>query len=110
MSLLATSAYPFQPFGFITVATAGTPVQISSVSLKVRGLIVGGFKAKGTANTAAKNVYIQDQQGNVLFVVPTGTVFAVPLSNPQLATMIDLSNLYVDADTSGDGLQVTALI
>ena len=110
MPLLATGAYPFQPLGFIAVTTAGTPVQMSSTSLKVRGLIVSGFKAKGTANTTAKNVYIQDQQGNVLFVIPTGTILNVPLSHPQLSEMIDLSNLYIDADTSGDALEVTALL
>jgi hypothetical protein len=103
------TAYPLQSLGFVNVTTAGTPVQMSSTSLKVRGLSVAAFKAKGTANTGA-NIYVQDAQGHVLFTVPKGTTFPVPLSHPQLSQQIDLANLWIDADTSGDGLEVTALL
>lgn len=105
----ATSTYPFQPLGFIPVPTAGTPVQMSAVPLKVRGLTCAAFKAKGTANTGA-NMYVMDAQGNVLFTIPKGTTFPVPLSHPQLSQQIDLANLWIDADTSGDALEVTALL
>ena len=69
---------------------------------------MGGFKAKGMANTG--NVYVQDQQGNVLFVIPTGVTLTLPLSHPQLSEMIDLSNLWIDVGTSGDGALITALL
>lgn len=102
-------SYPFQSLGFVSVTTAGTPVPISATTLKCRGLTIGAFKAKGVAN-AGGNVYVQDLNGNVLFVVPKGTVFAVPISHPQLSEMIDLSALYLDADTSADGALITALL
>jgi len=102
-------AYPFQSLGYVTVAAAGTPQPMSATSLKVRGLTASAFKAKGTPNVGA-NAYILDAGGNVLFTIPKGQVFPVPLSHPQLSEMIDLSNLYVDVDTNGDALQISALI
>lgn len=108
MPLLTTSAYPFQPLGFVNVPTPGTPVQMSSNSLKCRGVTIGGFRAKGTANTG--NIYVQDAQGNVLFIVPLGVTLTLPLSHPQLSEMMDLLNLYIDAAVAGDGAVITALV
>jgi len=104
---MAPPAYPFQSLGIITVTTAGTPVPMSTASLVVRGVTLSALKAKGTANSGA-NIYVQDAQGKVLFVIPKGTNFVPPLQNPQIAQTIDLSTLWIDADTSGDGLLVTA--
>ncbi len=109
MSILTTSAYPFQPLGFVNVATAGTVVPISATSLKVRGLTAGAFKAKGTANSG-NNAYILDSSGNVLFTVPKGQTLPLPLSHPQVSELIDLANLFVDVDTNGDGILLTALL
>ena len=103
------STYPLQSLGFVSVTTAGTSVQISATTFKCRGLTIAAFKAKGTANTGG-NVYVQDLNGNVLFVIPKGTVFSVPISHPQLSEMIDLSTLYLDVDTSADGALITALL
>ena len=91
------------------MAAAGTPVAMSSTPLKVRGLTVAAFRAKGTPNTG-NNAYILDSGGNVLLVVPKGTTQTLPLSHPQVAEMIDLATLYADADSSGDALQISALL
>lgn len=103
-------SYPFSSLGIITATTAGTPVKISTSALPIpaKGIWVTAIKAKGTANTGA-NMYILDSAGNILFVIPkTATVpIFITASIPGFQQAFDLTNLWLDADSSGDGLNVT---
>jgi len=96
--------------GFIAVSSSGTPVQLSSTSLRVRKLRIQPRKNATTVNTG--NVYIGTHSLN--FSTNTG-IFAV-LSPEQTEAVyidapigqdIDLSLWYVDADNSNDAVLVS---
>lgn len=97
--------------GFVPVAAAGTPVQISLTSKPVKEFRVCPLKTGGVANTGV--VYI----GKLGMVKATGVgVYAVlrPTDAPMNinigdlanADYYDLSNWYVDADTNADAILV----
>lgn len=106
---IQSNAPPLVSLGIVPVTTAGTPVQVSAVSFPVRRVFFTAIKAKGTANTGA-NIYVQDINKNVLAVIPktAAAPIALPFSDDLGPASIDLTNLYLDADTSADGCLVTA--
>lgn len=88
-----------QSLGFVVVSSAGTKVPLSSSPLQVRAARIQPRSAAGVVNV-----------GNVYLKTGTGTVYAV-LSPEQVEGIpvpfwTDLSQWFVDADNSGDGVCV----
>jgi hypothetical protein len=103
----APISYPYVSLGIITVTTAGTPVQASSTSLKVRAVWLSAIKAKGTPNSGTF-AYVLDPNSKLLFAVPKSLAPLFVSSKLAVTSdFIDLSNWWIDADTSGDGLLIT---
>jgi hypothetical protein len=103
----APISYPYVSLGITTVTTAGTPVQVSSTLLRVRGAWLSAIKAKGTPNSGTF-AYVLDPASNLLFAVPKS--LAPLFVSPKIAAtsdFFDLAKWWIDADTSGDGLLIT---
>ena len=112
------------PLGFITVATAGTPVAINTnvgpqgqgaayptqFAKRVRQLIVT------PKSTNTKWVYLvwngydhTTNQNGVLLGVPQGTIGSIPAGALLQSALISIDNLSLDADVSGEGAFITAI-
>lgn len=111
-----------QPFGVVTVATPGTPVQLASnlpsFSPPVTGSVTDQIpcnKISFIANTNAHsgagntgNVYIGQKTMNkttlagVVVVLPKATSF--PVTNNVSMNIYQFDQWYVDADNAGDGV------
>jgi len=98
-------AYPITALGIVTVATSGTPVNLSANQLFARSFSVQGYKAKGTANTGI--VHIEDENANLVLELAAGAQFTFPASGRDRE--YDLSKFQADAVTNGDGVLVTIL-
>lgn len=99
------------------VATAGTAVPISTVSIPVSWILFFPAKSNGAANTGQVRIggYTRSQTTGVLSgppaSIPAG--FGAPLSagasnlvwNAQGVNPFDLSQIYIDADNANDGVQ-----
>jgi hypothetical protein len=105
----APISYPFLGLGFVSVTAAGTPQQIATARTVYPSIYVAAYKAKGTANSGA-NMYICDDSGKVLIIIPKGTDKFITPGQARVVGMIDLSVLYLDADTTADSLLITAQI
>ena len=93
--------------GSKAVATTGTAVPLSSTSVKVRALMI---QAKKVAANNTGNVFIGDSnldQG-VAEQIELASLDAYELPIPPGA-VIDLADVYVDADNSADGVTFLAL-
>jgi len=97
--------------GFVAVSSAGTPVPLSGSSLVVRAFRVQPRKNSTTENTGI--VYL----GNSALVKSTGVGVYAILTQEQTegelisaaslgSADIDLSQVYLDADNSGDAVLV----
>ena len=81
--------------GITTVATAGTPVRISSVSVPVPGVWVGGDTGNsGVIYVGASTVDGVEGQQRGISIEPAGNSIFIPVNNLNL--------LYVDSASSGD--------
>lgn len=99
-------SYPFSGKGFVNVTSAGTPVVLSSSSLSCRNFTLQAFKAKGT-NNAGANIYVYDNSSPtkvLLFIIAAGQSWS---PGARETGDYDLSTIYIDADTSGDGVLLT---
>lgn len=79
-----------------TVTTAGTPLRLSSVKLKVHSVLV----TYDPADTGA--VYVKDDAGNVIAAISATSSTPILLESLG-ADEIDLNKLQVDVQTSGKG-------
>ena len=113
-----------QPIGNVTVATPGTPVQLTTAMQSVNvgsgkmctatdtvpcnkiSFLASTITQAGAGNTG--NIYIGQQTmvratlAGVIAVIPPGTAFSI--TNNVSMNIYDLSKLYVDADTANDGV------
>lgn len=102
------SATP-QSLGIKTVAAAGTPVALIAASTQTKEFVVTPIKsaAPRVANTGP--VYLMANGGTraTAFAViqPTDPPFRVPRERGS-GGFFDLSQWFVDADTTGDGVLV----
>ena len=89
------SAYGKIVDGSKSVAAAGTPVQISTVSVPIPGVWIGGDTGNtGVIYVGASTVDgVEDQQRGIS-VEPAGNSIFIPVNNLNL--------IYIDANTSGD--------
>ena len=118
---------PFWTLGLTTVTTAGTPVNIGALvsadastdstteyTDRVSQLILQGCRAGAShgVTTSTGNVYVilkggtRDDFGQMLAVIPPsqfGVMFKFP-EIPLLGNGIGLEQVYIDADTAGDGV------
>lgn len=88
--------------GFKVVASAGTPVRLSSAPLTVASVRLQPLSAPGVENVG--NVYIGTQNMNKT----TGAgVYAIlspeQVEGFQFLGYVDLGQLWIDADNNGDG-------
>ncbi len=107
--------------GKVTVVTAGTPVQVDLTVLpadnrqspRVHAYIVQALSAnvgKVYIGTLGMN---KSTLAGVLAVLPIPTANLVPtlsVSVAQAANGLNLSDLWFDADTSGEGVLVSCLV
>ena len=102
------------------VSTAGTAVPIATVSIPVSWVLFYPAKSDGTANAGQVRIggYVRSLSSPILTTpatpptsIPAGT--GAPLNagasnlvwNAQATNPFDLSQIFIDADTSGDGVQ-----
>jgi hypothetical protein len=93
--------------GIKTVAATGTPEALVSTPRTVQSVELVPQKAQGTANTGT--VYIGWQSGNGLQyrpIAPTDQPFAI---TAPFGSKLDLSQIYIDAATAGDGVSYVAI-
>ena len=94
--------------GFVTVASAGTPVQLVSSAMRVRCFRVQPRKNATTVNVG--NVYIGGSNLNVstktgiYAILSPEQTEGIEIRYPQDLT--DISQWYVDADNSNDSVLV----
>lgn len=90
--------------GFVTVATAGSPVPLSSAATVVKLLRLQPRRSNTVLNVG--NVYLKTSSGSVFAILAPEQVQGVV----NLAEGVQLSSLFLDADTNGDGALVGYLI
>jgi hypothetical protein len=107
-----------QSLGKVTVATSGTLVRLSATTLNVNAVF---FQALGT-NTAyvyvGLSTLVRATYVGVLLVVPaptaaTGATVALPSASLQSGVSvapIDLSTIYLDADSAPQSLLISYLL
>jgi hypothetical protein len=83
--------------GKVTVATAGTPVKLSNVTLKVHSVIVTYDP------TDTGSIYVKDSGGNVVAVMGANSTSPVILDSGSGQNAIDLSKYSVDTSVNGKG-------
>lgn len=97
--------------GVIPNVTPGTPVQLTATPTMVKQIFLSPFKATGAANTG--NVYIGGS--NMNRVTGVGVLAILRATDPTLKILrgdsmdcsaIDLSSLYMDANTAADAVYV----
>lgn len=98
-------SYPFAGQGFVTVTTAGTPVPLASSSLTCWNFTIQAYKAKNV-NNAGAHIYVYDNSGTkkLLFILASGQSWS---PGQRGSGEYDLSTLFIDADSSGDGVLLT---
>jgi hypothetical protein len=114
--------------GKIVVPVAGTPVQVSATAEYQAALVAAGlsgqFKAvqailfqswKGNGGqvyigTAAMNKTTGAGVGCVLVIPSVTSIPSFGAANQAMLAGIDVSALYIDVDTNGEGVLVTLLV
>lgn len=111
-----------QPFGVVTVAVPGTPVQLAvnlpgfspavtgavtdNIPCNKMSFIANPLAHSGAGNTG--NVYIGQKTmskttlAGVVAVIPKGS--SIPITNNVSMNIYQFDQWYVDADTAGDGV------
>ena len=84
--------------GKVVVASAGTPVQLSTVKVAVNTILVTYDSTDGSVT-----IYVKDGNGNVIASMATAAsaqpiLFTAPGSN-----QLDLRNFWIDSSVSGKG-------
>jgi len=96
----------YQKEGAVVVASAGTPVPLADSLFKLQSVLIIPGKANRTANTGS--VWIGFSEGEqVLELTPTDDPFAIEAPPNQ---KIDLSQIFVDATTNGDGVRILGIV
>lgn len=99
-------SYPFAGKGFVNVTTAGTPVALASSSLVCWNFTIQAYKAKNVGNVGA-HIYIYDNTTPtkvLLFILASGQSWS---PGARGSGEYDLSTLFIDADSNGDGVLLT---
>jgi len=82
--------------GKVTVTTAGTPVRLSNVKLKVHSVLITYDP------TDTGGVFVKDDSGNIMAAL--GSSSAAPVLLESLGgDEIDLAKIQVDVQTNGKG-------
>lgn len=102
----------WRSLGLITVTTAGTPVQVTTSKTPCHAILLQakpgnvGLTFVGTSNMV-KATYVGV---NAVIGIPTDTVIpSVHASVPAANNAIDASKVWVDANTSGEGVIVSII-
>lgn len=101
------------PFGFVTVATAGTTVRLTSGFTDLSGEGFAELRFT-TPSTNTNNMYILSNSSaadksnftNVILVIPANTTDTIP-KNGFLSNAVIPSTFFLDADTNGNKVFVS---
>ena len=92
--------------GTKAVTTAGTPVLLVASQTLVENVVIQAFKTPSTANTGNVYIGISASGGSNRIVLAPGQ--SVSFDAPA-GKKLDLNTIYVDAATSADAVQYTAI-
>lgn len=104
---------PNMSLGKITVSSAGTPVQATGTSTPVHSYLVQAL------STNTGKIYIGNSTMSKTTLVGVFAVLAPPSTNliPSFASAVstiaarfDLSQVWVDADNSGEGVLISGVL
>lgn len=105
----------FRAFGKVTVGVAGTPVRCTvNQTNPADGAKVQSVTVFALAGNSGANIYLgasnmdKSSLANVYAIIPKGTFVSALIQ--QTYDAIDVKDLYVDADTSGDAALISALV
>jgi hypothetical protein len=87
--------------GSKTVAAAGTAEALVATSRLVRSVEFIGYKARQTANTGA--VYVGNKSAQLRTIASASSLTITAIDGERL----DLTDIYIDAATNGDGVLFT---
>jgi hypothetical protein len=104
----------------VTVATAGTPVQVVSSHKAIQSVLIQalpnntGRIVVGSANTVRANAAGTNPSGPVLAIIgaPSANTATPPSANggnPTAPAAINLEQFWIDASVSGEGVIVSYL-
>ncbi len=101
------------PLGKINVASAGTPVRVTATSTPCYGLIVTPVIGNAGATHFGTSTLVKATLVGVIktFLKPaaTGASDTLQITCDQL-NQLNAADYWVDAETSGDGLLVSAIV
>lgn len=93
-------------FGTLSKVTTGAnvPIQLTATTTWVSQLTFIGMKAARTNNTGA--VYIQATNTTNAPAIPIAAGATFTIASPDRQPSINLTNFWIEAPNSGDGVQV----
>lgn len=110
---------PTQELGKVTVSSPGTPVQATvNLSRPTERLAVNAYMCQALPSNTGK-VYVGNKAMNKTTLVGVTAILAVPTSNtiPSFSVSaspvpigFDMTFVYIDADNTGDGCIVSAVV
>jgi len=88
------------------VTTAGTAVRLSATSLIVRSLVIQAPSTNvGTIYIGGSDVLAATKNGVAL--TSTNSLALLPIGELKTINSYDLTNIWIDSTTSGEGVSVT---
>lgn len=105
---------PMKSIGLVTVSLAGTPVQLKSTSQICDSVNIEPVKSLGPYVDNVGKIYIgtsaamnKTTGAGVLYVLAPGQPAATVRQPGRIPFLDDVSNYWMDADTSGDGALIS---
>lgn len=100
-----------QAIGKVTVTTAGTPVRVTSTKTGAQAIMVQAWHANTGKIFVGTSASMNKTTGaGVLAMIPAPTTGVIPTASfsiPLAPVGMDASDLWIDADTNGEGCIVT---